>query len=99
MPSAPPTITVGMIARPSSPSVRLTAFEVPTMTKKVSTTKPTAPSGYAMCLKNGTISWFSAGIAWVSVPRYSAADSPISACQKNFQRAGRPRGLRCTTLR
>ena len=28
-----PTMTVGMIASPSSPSVRFTAFEVPTMTK------------------------------------------------------------------
>ena len=45
MPSALPTITVGMIARPSRPSVRLTALEVPTMTKKVSTMKPTVPSG------------------------------------------------------
>jgi len=40
-----PTMTVGMIARPSRPSVRLTAFDVPTMTKKVSATKPTMPSG------------------------------------------------------
>ena len=41
MPSALPTMTVGMMARPSRPSVRFTAFEVPTMTKKVRTMKPT----------------------------------------------------------
>ena len=34
MPSAAPTITVGMIARPSRPSVRLTALLVPTITQE-----------------------------------------------------------------
>ena len=33
MPRPPPTITVGMIAKPSSPSVRFTALLEPTMTK------------------------------------------------------------------
>jgi len=33
MPSALPIITMGMIASPSSPSVRFTALLVPTMTK------------------------------------------------------------------
>jgi hypothetical protein len=33
MPSAPATITAGMIARPSRPSVRFTALLVPTITK------------------------------------------------------------------
>ena len=45
MPSALPTITVGMIARPSRPSVRLTALLVPTITAQVSATKPSTPSG------------------------------------------------------
>src|ERR1700687_2610184 len=31
--------------------------------------------------------------------RYTAAMSPITDCQKNFARAERPFGLRCTTLR
>ena len=31
--------------------------------------------------------------------RYTAATRPISDCQPNFTRAGRPFGLRCTTLR
>ena len=45
MPSAAPIITVGMIARPSRPSVRLTALLVPTMTKHDSAMKPHTPSG------------------------------------------------------
>ena len=33
MPKAEPTSTTGMIARPSSPSVKLTALLAPTITK------------------------------------------------------------------
>ncbi len=43
--SAEAIITVGMIARPSSPSVRFTAWLVPTITKKVSMMKPHTPRG------------------------------------------------------
>ncbi len=45
MPSAPAIITVGMMARPSRPSVRLTALLVPTITKYVSAMNPQTPSG------------------------------------------------------
>ncbi len=55
MPSAAPTRIVGMIARPSRPSVKLTALLVPTITQYVITMKPNAPSGYATFLKNGTM--------------------------------------------
>src|SRR5690348_1968899 len=55
MPSAEPIITVGIIARPSSPSVRLTALLVPTMTKYDSAMKPHTPSGYEIVLKKGTM--------------------------------------------
>src|SRR3954453_7403121 len=55
MPIAEPIITVGMIARPSSPSVRFTALLVPTITKYDSAMKPHTPSGYDTVLKNGTI--------------------------------------------
>ena len=44
-PRAEPTMTTGMIARPSRPSVRLTALLAPTMTKYVSAMKPNTPSG------------------------------------------------------
>src|SRR6187401_2414876 len=54
-PSALPTITVGMIARPSAPSVRLTALLAPTITQNDSAMNPKTPSGYEMFLKNGTI--------------------------------------------
>ena len=36
---APPAITMGPIARPSRPSVRLTAFEAPTITSRVNGTQ------------------------------------------------------------
>ena len=35
----------GMMASPSSPSVKLTALLVPTTTQKLSTTKPSTPAG------------------------------------------------------
>ena len=63
MPSAPPIITVGMMARPSSPSVRLTALLVPTMTKNESAMNPHTPSGYDIVLKKGTIKSARAGNA------------------------------------
>ena len=37
MPSALPTMTVGMIASPSNPSVRLTALLEPTITSQLTT--------------------------------------------------------------
>ena len=40
MPSADPTITTGMMASPSSPSVKFTALLVPTMTNQLSAMKP-----------------------------------------------------------
>ncbi len=49
-------MTVGMIASPSRPSVRFTALEMPTTKKVPRSTKPTAPSGIATDLKNGTMS-------------------------------------------
>ena len=39
------TMIVGMIVRPSRPSVRLTALLVPTMTKYVNAINPQTPSG------------------------------------------------------
>ena len=48
------TMTDGMIARPSRPSVRFTALLMPTIMRYVSATKPTPESGTAKSLKNGT---------------------------------------------
>src|SRR5688572_26241039 len=45
IPSAEPTITVGMIASPSSPSVRFTVLLVPTITHQLSAMNPNTPSG------------------------------------------------------
>ena len=45
MPSEEPTMMTGMMASPSSPSVKFTALLEPTMTQKLSATKPSTPAG------------------------------------------------------
>ena len=52
MPSAAATSTVGMMARPSRPSVRFTALEKPTI-QKYATTTNRPPSGTAKSLSSG----------------------------------------------
>src|SRR3546814_3381856 len=52
--SAEATSTVGMIAKPSRPSVRLTALLLPTMTRYAHGMKK-MPSDNDTCLTNGTI--------------------------------------------
>ena len=69
-----------MIASPSRPSVRLTAFDEPTITKYASTMN-SGPSGSTKSLKNGTMSVVSMGVFAVA---YSAiaAPRPATDCQK-----------------
>src|SRR5437899_12224094 len=55
MANAPAIIAVGMMASPSSPSVKLTALLVPTITQYDTTMNPQTPRGYDTVLKNGTI--------------------------------------------
>ena len=59
MPSAPATMTVGMIARPSRPSVRFTALLEPTITKYASRMY-IGPRSIMMFLNTGTMSAVSA---------------------------------------
>ena len=49
---APPAITMGPMARPSSPSVRLTAFDAPTITSTAKGTQ-SAPRVISQPLKKG----------------------------------------------
>src|SRR6185369_1988762 len=79
MPSAAPIITVGMMASPSRPSVRLTALLVPTMTQYVSAMKPQTPSGYDTVLKNGTIR-FALGLKSMLKPLPTHADRSRRNC-------------------
>ncbi|KAG1243279.1 hypothetical protein G6F65_022505 [Rhizopus arrhizus] len=88
MPSALPTITVGMMARPSRPSVRFTALLVPTITAQNGTIK-SARVGNAIvkplptqALKSGHSSVLAG--ADTANARYTAAIMPMVACQKNF---------------
>ena len=72
-----------MIASPSSPSVRLTALLVPTITQNVSAMKPQTPSGYDTVLKNGTMR-FALGLKSMLKPLPTHADSRL----KNWTLSG-----------
>ena len=54
-PKVAAAIITGTMARPSSPSVRLTALPAPAITRTPSSTN-TPPSGSTTFLKNGTVS-------------------------------------------
>ena len=97
MPSAPPTSTVGMMARPSRPSVRFTALLVPTITTKTKGMN-SQPRGISTSLKYG----MSSAVDWgESARRYRITPTPMatSDCQKSFSRADSPLGLRRISLR
>ena len=55
-PKVAAAIITGTMARPSRPSVRLTALPAPTITKMPSRMNRNAPSGRMTFLKNGTVS-------------------------------------------
>src|SRR3546814_4730777 len=79
-----------MIAKPSRPSVRLTALLLPTMTRYAHGMKK-MPSDNDTCLTNGTISVVSTDVAalqYISV----ATLKPTSDSQKYFLSAGSPFG-------
>ena len=96
--SALATITVGKIARPSRPSVRLTALLEPTITKYVSAINPAIDKGTVACFKKGIIKPVCSG-KLAELARYPATAKPITDCQKYFQRDGRPFAFFSTTLR
>src|SRR3546814_4663654 len=79
-----------MIARPSRPSVRLTALEKPTIQKEATTTKNT-PSGIATFFSSGTKNVVEADTVGSAVRyRNMPAASPNSDCNRYFQRDFRP---------
>src|SRR3546814_3459915 len=87
-----------MIARPSRPSVRLTALEKPTIQKEATTTKNT-PSGIATFFSSGTKNVVEADTVGSAVRyRNMPAASPNSDCNRYFQRDFRSLGSRRTIL-
>src|SRR3546814_18152882 len=83
-----------MIARPSRPSVRLTALEKPTIQKEATTTKNT-PSGIATFFSSGTKNVVEADTVGSAVRyRNMTAASPNSDCNRYFQREYRQLGSR-----
>ena len=88
---------VGTIARPSRPSVRLTAFEAPIMTS-MANGKNSSPSGTRRSLKNGSASPVASG-SWVSAAIQPAAISATSAWPSSLVRLRSPPLERRVTLR
>src|SRR5262245_10683661 len=88
MPSAPATITVGKIAKPSKPSVRFTALLEPTTTKKTNG-RNNHPRSTTTFFKNGKESCVSAEDCAVKY-KNMAVRIAMTACQKNFHLGGKP---------
>ena len=63
MPSVPAAIITGMIASPSSPSVRFTALAEPTITMMQKGTKR-MPRFSSVSLKTGKASWLVSSAGW-----------------------------------
>ena len=99
MPKQAAAIITGMIASPSSPSVRFTALDVPETTKPVKTMKTGQAKLAATSAKNGTdvhvVGCVEIGFDTRKAPRASPnVHWPII-----LYRATRPRVFFCTTLR
>ena len=77
-----------MMASPSSPSVRLTALDVPISTSTAQGRK-NQPSGTSTSLKNGTVSPIASGPAVAWVIQY-AATIPTAIWASSFMRADIP---------
>ena len=89
MAKAPPAMTIGPIARPSSPSVRFTAFEAPTTTSSANGNHH-QPRLTSQPLKNGMASTGCQSARGCQNTICSKA-SVSSAWSRNFTRADRPR--------
>ena len=81
-------IITGTIARPSNPSVRLTAFDAPTMTKMAKGMK-NQPRLRRRFLKKGTDRLAASG-SRVSDRIHIAARAAIPTSSNSFNRPGRP---------
>ena len=92
------TINVQPMARPSRPSVKFTAFELPMMVSTVSN-RPTGPAlGRTGCLMNGTIT--SVMSLWVSgnIQRYIPMNSARANWTQSFTNDLVPRLFCCVIL-
>ena len=87
----------GTMARPSSPSVRLTALLAPTMTKTAIGTK-NQPSAISRSFMNGTARPVVPG-SRANAMMTSAATAPMPICPASLPLPGRPLVLRLVSLR
>ena len=88
---------VGTIASPSNPSVRFTAFELPSITSIANTGK-NQPSGISTSLNTGTVNPVDNG-SRVSRVIHTAAPKPNTTWHTSLPRADTPLGLRRDSLR
>ena len=85
------------MARPSSPSVRFTALEAPTITNMATMTK-NQPSGSSRSLTNGIarpVSMLGGASQTMAIP----AAMPMTTWAMNLSRLRRPRLLRLVSFR
>jgi hypothetical protein len=96
-PSVAAAIITGTMARPSSPSVRLTALDAPTITSMPNGRK-NQPSGISTSLKNGTARPVDSGSSWTQM-MIAVATMPITNCASSLKRPGSPLVLRLVSFR
>ncbi len=88
---------VGTMASPSSPSVRFTAFEAPSITSMPKNGNA-KPNGISTSLNTGTVRDV-AKAPRVSITIQTEAAMPISICAISLMRADTPLWLRRDSLR
>jgi hypothetical protein len=84
----PAAIITGTMASPSSPSVRLTAFDEPTITS-IAKGKKNSPKSSSRSLKNGTATWVDSGSRVIQTI-HAVATKAIANWKTSFQRPARP---------
>jgi hypothetical protein len=90
-------IMTGTMARPSSPSVRLTAFDDPTITSDPKR-KKNPPSGKTSPLKNGNVSEVASGPCATLTSSHMAMMAMMNS-KNSLTRPGTPLGEIFDTLR
>src|ERR1700735_5621102 len=100
------------MARPSKPSVKLTAFELPTITNTRNRTKGTNAKGHTKLrtssqsitklgckrLKNGTLNCVEYAPCDCSTSNATPTATQVNSCKRNFFFGDSPRLRRRTTL-
>ena len=96
-PKTPAAIITGPMANPSSPSVKLTAFDEPTMTRVAKMMK-NQPRSIITVLRKGTVRPVARGVG-ISCMIHRLAITAMAISRRNLSFPGRPLALRLETFR